>query len=148
MAAVGWETNELRSEMTRLNDRLARTWETLARMEVTRENTPRWGCMRLPACRCPWWGGQDRRSGPAFRSGAQAVEDDGDASGAVRVVGCRVGVQGEDGGGDRVNVREVDVAADGAFGLGVVEQERELGVHLPAGGLHVLVAGFLEYRGQ
>jgi len=41
MAAVGWKTNELRSEMTRLNDRLARTGETLARMEVTRESAPR-----------------------------------------------------------------------------------------------------------
>jgi hypothetical protein len=40
-AVVGWETNELRIEMTRLNDRLGRAGETLARMEVARESAPR-----------------------------------------------------------------------------------------------------------
>jgi len=41
MAAVGWEAGELRGEMTRLNGRLGRTGETLARMGVTWESAPR-----------------------------------------------------------------------------------------------------------
>ena len=58
---------------------------------------PRWmlpqGCAEagLPA------GTEDGRPGAAFRPGAQAVEHDGDAFGAVCVAACRMGIHGEDG---------------------------------------------------